>query len=197
MISIFKSWLLIGIEHITDLNGNDHMLFLLALCCSYGLANWKKLLIIISAFTIGHCITLALSVTHFITINSNLVEFLIPITIIITCVVNLLHLYFKICYNIVYNYALTICFGLIHGLGFSTLLKQILGKEDSIIFPLFSFNIGIEIGQIFIVFLAVWVQRFFMQLFNLKLQYFTFIVSIIIFIIAMQMAFNRAFILLN
>lgn len=197
MISLFKSWLLIGIEHITDLNGYDHILFLLALCCSYSLSNWKKLLIIISAFTIGHCITLALSVTHFITINSNLVEFLIPITIIITCVVNLLHLYFKIGSNMEYNYALTICFGLIHGLGFSTLLKQMLGKEDSIIFPLFSFNIGIELGQIFIVFFAVLIQLFITKVFKLKLQYFTFMVSIIIFIIAMQMAFNRAFIILS
>lgn len=197
MISLFKSWLLIGIEHIIDLNGYDHILFLLALCCSFGLTNWKKLLIGVSAFTIGHCITLALSVTHFVIINSNLVEFLIPITIIITCVVNLCHLYFKINFNIVYNFAFTICFGLIHGLGFSTLLKQMLGKEDAIVFPLFAFNIGIELGQIIIILFTLLIQILFTQILKLKQQYFTFIVSIIIFIIAIQMAITRALIMLN
>jgi hypothetical protein len=197
LISSFKSWLIIGIEHITDLNGYDHILFLFALCCPYSISNWKKLLIVISAFTIGHCITLALSVTNFLTININLVEFLIPITIIITCFINVFNSYAKFNISLAYNFLLTMCFGLIHGLGFSTLLKQMLGKEESIILPLFFFNIGIEFGQIIIVFFAILIQSFITQMLKLKQQYFTIFISIVIFFIAIQMVVQRAFILFN
>jgi hypothetical protein len=137
-------------EHIANWNGYDHMLFLLALCGVYSINDWKKLLILITAFTIGHSITLALSVLNLVVIKSEWIEFLIPLTILSTCIVNLFHLNQPL-KNHSTKYLFTLFFGLIHGLGFSYLLKSLLGKEDSILLPLFAFNIGLEAGQIIIV----------------------------------------------
>lgn len=197
LISYIISWITIGIEHILDFNGYDHILFLLALCCTYSLQNWKKLLIIISAFTIGHCFTLALSVSNTIKVNSNWIEFLIPITIVITCVFNMFNLFYKNNQKLSYLFVLTVCFGLIHGLGFSTLLKQMLSNDESFIGPLFLFNTGIELGQILIVLVAIFFQYILTNYFKIKQQNFIVGVSVIIFLTAMQMAANRGVTLFN
>lgn len=146
----FYIWFITGLEHIADLNGYDHMLFLLALCGVYSFKDWKNLLILITAFTIGHSVTLALSVLNYIIIKSEWIEFFIPVTILSTCILNLKNLD-KPVKNQSVKYILTLFFGLIHGLGFSYLLKSLLGKEENISLPLFAFNIGLEAGQIIIV----------------------------------------------
>lgn len=146
----FNIWFITGLEHIADLNGYDHMLFLLALCGVYSTKDWKKILLLITAFTIGHSITLALSTLEFILIKSEWIEFLIPLSILITCILNLKNLDMPLKHH--WNkYIITLFFGLIHGMGFSYLLKSLLGKHESIIYPLFAFNIGLEAGQIIIV----------------------------------------------
>jgi hypothetical protein len=149
-LSDFYIWFITGLEHIADWKGYDHMLFLLALCGVYSLTDWKKLLILITAFTIGHSVTLALSVLNYIVIKSEWIEFFIPVTILSTCILNLKNLD-KPVKNQSVKYTLTLFFGLIHGLGFSYLLKSLLGKEENITLPLFAFNIGLEAGQIIIV----------------------------------------------
>ena len=132
------------------------MLFITALCAIYQLNQWKQLLVLVTAFTIGHSITLALATLDVITINADLIEFLIPVTIFLTSLVNIVPLvrstgqekpgkqewYAK--------YGLALGFGLIHGLGFSNFLRAMLGAEDSIFVPLLAFNIGLEVGQIVI-----------------------------------------------
>jgi len=123
----------------------------------FSVTEWKKLLILITAFTIGHSLTLAASTLNFLTIKQSYIEVLIPFTIIATCLINI---YFRRRfdrhsnynkYNYTLNYSLTLLFGFIHGMGFSYLLKSMLGKEESIIFPLLSFNLGLELGQLIIV----------------------------------------------
>ncbi|MFI0429980.1 HupE/UreJ family protein [Mariniflexile sp. HMF6888] len=141
-----------GINHITDLAGVDHMAFIITLCAVYKVKQWKQILILITAFTIGHSITLALSGLKIISVNQQLVETLIPITILLTAIYNIAK---KSDNNkrIQLNYFLALFFGFIHGMGFSNFFRSMMmGIDDeSIIFPLFSFNLGIELGQLIIV----------------------------------------------
>lgn len=147
----FGLYFTLGRQHIADLNGVDHILFVTALCIRYLFADWKKVLILITAFTIGHSITLALSVLNVIHFSTKWIEFLIPVTIIITAVSNLFvkRFAFKSKYPLIYF--LAIFFGLIHGLGFSNYLKSLLGRGETILFKLLAFNLGLEIGQLLIV----------------------------------------------
>jgi hypothetical protein len=187
----FYIWFTTGIEHIADWKALDHILFLLALCCVYSAFQWKNVFINITAFTIGHSFSLALSVLNIVYINSNLVEFLIPLTIVFTCILNIINSTNNKTINHKLVFVLTIVFGLIHGLGFSTLLKQMLGKEESILFPLFSFNLGIEIGQLLIVFLSLLLSFIFISILKIKQTRYTNIISLIIFAVALYMAIER------
>ncbi len=141
----------LGFKHIIDLGGVDHIVFVLALTLRYIWSDWKKLLVLVTSFTIGHSLTLALSTLSLIDISVNWVEFLIPVTILITAVSNFWVKDFEFRQRYSMHYGLALFFGLIHGLGFSNYLKSLLGKEASLLGPLFSFNIGLEIGQLLIV----------------------------------------------
>ena len=163
MFPEFILYLQTGLEHILDAKGYDHILFVISLCVIYRLADWRKLLWLITAFTIGHTITLALATLKIVHINSSMIEFLIPITIIFTCISNFFYepenqanesFNFKQKNNSnkdFLRYATTLFFGLIHGLGFSNFLISLLGKQANVGFPLLAFNIGLEIGQLIIV----------------------------------------------
>jgi len=151
-MSLFELYFKLGLQHIADLKGYDHILFILTLCAVYTLKEWKRVLILVTAFTIGHSLTLALATLDLLRVNGDLIEFLIPLTIFLTALVNLfggkggvssLQHYLK--------YSAALFFGLIHGLGFSNYLRSLLGSEKGLVLPLFSFNIGIEVGQILIV----------------------------------------------
>ncbi len=144
-------YLRLGFKHIIDLGGVDHILFVLVLTLRYVWTDWKKILILVTAFTIGHSLTLALSTLSLLDIPVNWIEFLIPVTILITAVSNFWVHDFEFKQRFSAHYGLALFFGLIHGLGFSNYLKSLLGKEDSLLGPLFSFNLGLEIGQILIV----------------------------------------------
>lgn len=166
----FLIWFTTGLEHILDWKGYDHILYVISLCVMFSVNQWKKLLLLITAFTIGHSLTLAASVMEVINVKQIYIEVLIPVTIITTCFINMY--YSKrfdsaqrdksFNYNI--NYILALCFGFIHGMGFSYLLKSMLGKEESIVFPLLSFNLGLEIGQLiivtFVLLFSVFLSRF-------------------------------------
>ena len=152
-MSEFQLYFGLGKSHILDYaNGYDHIIFVVALCALYLTREWKQILILITAFTIGHSITLALSTLRIISVKTELIEFLIPLTIFITAVSNL----FKNENNLTsravqMNYLFAGFFGLIHGLGFSSYLRSILGKDENIITQLFAFNLGLEFGQLVIV----------------------------------------------
>lgn len=151
-MSTFQLYLTLGLQHIADFKGYDHILFIIILCAVYQLSHWKNILILVTAFTIGHSLSLVMSTFELINISGEWIEFLIPVTILLTAVGNVFQRkeHFSAKHH-KYKYALALFFGLIHGLGFSNYLKALLSEEDNIIGPLFSFNLGIELGQIIIV----------------------------------------------
>ena len=180
----FFTYFKLGYEHITDLGGYDHMLFIVALCAVYNLYQWRNILWVITFFTIGHSITLALSVMKIVNVNSALIEFLIPCTIFITSFSNFFnksgnnlsrrnqHQYLR--------YFFTVFFGLIHGLGFSNYLKSLLGQSSNIVNELFAFNFGLEIGQLLIVVFFMIITFIFTDFLNIKKRELNLIISALV-----------------
>jgi hypothetical protein len=151
-MSEFALYFDLGREHILDTNGYDHILFVIALCIIYSLREWKKVLILVTAFTLGHSITLALSTLEIISVRAELIEFLIPVTIFITAASNIMRKKDTPSDGSMnLNYAYAAFFGLIHGMGFSNYLKSILGRDETIVTQLLAFNLGLELGQIIVV----------------------------------------------
>lgn len=187
----FFLWFRIGLEHIADWKGYDHILFLLALCGVYEWKRWKNLLLLVTAFTLGHSLTLALSVLDFIHVKTAWIEFLIPITIIVTCLYNLKSLENKEPGNFRLNYFLALFFGLIHGLGFSFLLKSLLGTESDVVWPLLSFNLGLEAGQIVIVAGVLLFSLFLTAVLRVQRRSWNFFISSAVFGAAFLMALER------
>ena len=153
MISTFTVYLRLGFEHLLDLQGYDHILFLAVLCAAYSLKRWRELLVLVTAFTIGHSVSLAVATLRLVRVDTGLVEFLIPVTIVATALTNLVGLKrddpaeHKVAARPL-RYALALAFGVVHGLGFSNFLRLALGEERSLFVPLLSFNIGLELAQI-------------------------------------------------
>jgi hypothetical protein len=181
----------LGFKHIIDLGGVDHIVFVLALTIRYTLLDWKKILVLVTSFTIGHSLTLALSTLSFIDISVNWVEFLIPVTILITAVSNfwVKDFEFKQAYST--HYGLALFFGLIHGLGFSNYLKSLLGKEASLLGPLFSFNIGLEIGQLLIVSVILGLSYAFLSGLKLPRKIYVRYGSILAIFLSLRMILDR------
>jgi hypothetical protein len=183
----------IGFNHIANLSGMDHILFVAALCIRYQLSDWKKWLLLVTAFTIGHSITLVLSVFNFIEFSTNWIEFLIPVTILITSISNMFvkKFSFNARFPIIYFFALF--FGLIHGLGFSFYLKSLLGMQQNVVPALLAFNLGLEIGQILIVMAILVISFIFVTLLKAPRRDFILIATGGIFALSFQMAIERYF----
>lgn len=152
-MSEFQLYFGLGKDHILDYqNGYDHILFVIVLCALYQLRDWKRVLILVTAFTLGHSVTLALATLDIIRVNVELIEFLIPVTILITAGSNIFKKEDTFTGRAIQiNYFYAVFFGLIHGMGFSNYLKSILGRDHSIITQLLAFNLGLEFGQIIVV----------------------------------------------
>lgn len=159
-MSNFNSFFGNGWEHIVDINAYDHLLFVMTLCAAFKITQWRQILVIITAFTIGHSGTLILSSLDFIPTNPKLIDLLIPFTIMITAIANVVNYGKEGKFSDAkFKYMIALIFGLIHGLAFASNFKFML-FGDSIIMPLFAFNLGIEAGQLFIVLLfmiALWI----------------------------------------
>ncbi|MVN22318.1 HupE/UreJ family protein [Mucilaginibacter arboris] len=186
----FSLYFQLGLQHICDWQGYDHILFVTVLCGIYQLQDWRKVLILVTAFTIGHSITLALSVFNILHINTSLIEFLIPVTIVITAINNIIKRSIPQ-KNINLTYFLALFFGLIHGLGFSNYLKSLLGKSTNIVAQLFAFNIGLECGQVIIVISVLFLSFLLIKLFKIKPAKWSFFLSSAIFGIALMMCIDR------
>lgn len=184
-------WFTEGLRHIADIKAYDHILFLVVLFSGFEVKEWKKLLLLITAFTIGHSITLALSVLELIKIKVSIVEFLIPCTILVTALHNIFSLNRKGKKNIVIHFFMALFFGLIHGLGFSVLLRSLLGRSAQIAGPLFSFNLGIEVGQLLIVTIICLVTLVFTKLLKVQTKTWQFFLSAAAFGVAFIMALER------
>lgn len=181
-MSEFSAYLSLGFDHISDLSAYDHILFIVALTAIYQLRDIKKIAILVTAFTIGHSITLALATLKIILIPTNIIEFLIPVTIVLTCIYNVSSpqreinsINRKTSYG--FNYAIALIFGLIHGIGFSNYLRMLLGREEEIFIPLLSFNIGLELGQLLIVAFILSAMVIFQRVFNVTARSWNLFVS--------------------
>ena len=153
-MSDFSFYFRFGWEHIISKEALDHQLFILALAAIYIIKDWKQVLVLVTAFTIGHSLTLFLSVKELVTISSKWVEFLIPCTIVFTAITNLFQKKFTP-KSIRINYFLALFFGLIHGLGFANNIRMALASDQSLGWGLFGFNLGLEAGQIIVVLLIL------------------------------------------
>ena len=197
----FTFYFKLGWQHIISWDALDHILFVLALSAIYLLGNWKQVLVLVTAFTIGHSLTLALSVYNIVKVNDKLVEFLIPCTIVATAVFNFLQRdYSKKSLRL--NYFLALFFGLIHGLGFANTIRFMLAKDQSIGWSLFAFNIGLEVGQVVVV-LSILILSFlivrkftvvikqFRFNYNVKRNWWVWSLSTVAFCIALNMVIER------
>lgn len=176
-MSEFLAFLKLGYHHITDVNGYDHILFLMALAAPYTLKNWRHLLVLATFFTLGHSLTLALAALNVVNYNPKIIEVLIPISILATCILNLSSKR-KISNSL--QYTIVTLFGLIHGLGFSSYLRSLMGKSSNIVNELFSFNLGIELGQISILIVFLLTSELIRKIFKIKATTWNIVISLIV-----------------
>lgn len=191
-MGIFELYLKLGIDHIADFQGYDHILFILSLTIIYPIRLWKKVLILITAFTIGHSVTLVLATLNILRISTAWVEFLIPVTIFLTALMNTLQKsdkFQKKSYH--FKYGAALFFGLIHGLGFSNYLRSMLSAEESMVKPLFAFNVGIELGQIMIVLVSTALSLLFVEFLGVKRREWNLVISGAAMGISLILAFER------
>ncbi len=180
----------IGWGHIISADALDHQLFILALTAIYTFRDIKQILILVTAFTIGHSLTLILSVLDVIRFQSKWVEFLIPCTIFITALNNLRITNFED-KNVRVNYYLALSFGLIHGMGFANSIRIMLAHDQTIGWGLFGFNCGLETGQIFVVSIILIVTAIAFNVFKIKRRDWIFFLSSGAFALSLKMALER------
>lgn len=189
----FQLYFRLGWQHILDIQGFDHILFVLALCAVFIPRDWKKILILVTAFTLGHSLTLALATFNIINARTDVIEFLIPVTIAITAFVTILKPRPSTGRGVQLNYGFAIFFGLIHGLGFSNYLRQLLGKEASLWQPLLSFNIGLEVGQIVIVGAFLLLTSIFVGIAGVNRKEWTLVISSIVLGVSLMLLLEAKF----
>jgi hypothetical protein len=194
-MNFFYFYYQLGISHILDLMGYDHLLFIITLSAVYQYTDWRRMLILISSFTIGHSLTLALATLGFVIIPANLVEILIPVTILITSIANLVALkgYEQKPNYYLIKYGLSLLFGLIHGLGFSNFLRAIFTSTNDIILPLLAFNLGLETGQIITIAFVLVIGFVCIHKLKLKQQTWTQVLSGIAAIVSIWLIITRSF----
>lgn len=198
MQSAFRTYLDLGFAHIADLSGYDHILFIVALCAIYRLQEWRKVALLVTAFTLGHSLTLALAALEVIPVNAEVVEFLIPLTIVATALYNVLahkaeSQLATFSPKLRFNYLMALLFGLIHGMGFSNFLRAMLlpGEEEQLVGQLFAFNLGVELGQLAIVAIVLALAHIVLGRLNARQREWNLFVSGAAFGLAAVMALER------
>lgn len=186
----FSFYFKFGWKHIISAGALDHQLFILALAAIYVIRDWRQVLILVTAFTIGHSITLFLSVKELIVISSRWVEFLIPCTIIVTALSNLFLKKFTP-KTIRINYFLALFFGLIHGLGFANSIRVALASDQSLGWGLFGFNVGLEAGQIVVVLVILIISFLILNILKTNRREWVIFASACAFSIALVTAIER------
>ncbi len=188
----FKLYFDIGLGHILTWEAMDHILFVAALCLRYLMKDWRKVVILVTAFTIGHSITLALSALGLVHFATRWIEFLIPLTIVATAINNLAQQPGQVEHPsrlpVIYFFALF--FGLIHGLAFANSLLSLVGREG-IVLPLLAFNLGIEAAQLFVVAIILMISFIFVQLMKVRRVWWVRGVSALVLLASLKMAFER------
>jgi hypothetical protein len=189
-MSDFGFYFSLGWEHIISWSALDHQLFILSLAAIYLIKDWKQVLVLVTAFTIGHSLTLALTIFNIIRFPGNWIEFLIPCTIVVTAISNLFQKNFTP-RSIRINYFLALFFGLIHGMGFANKLRYILAADQSIGWSLFGFNAGIEAAQIILVLIILLISFLLVDKLGVNRREWVIFVSAGAFALALKMAVER------
>ncbi len=193
-VNEFRLYFGLGQEHILDVRGYDHILFVVALSVIYVLRDWKRILILVTAFTIGHSVTLALATLRIISVKTEWIEFIIPVTILVTAASNLFLSEERIKgRSVQLNYLYALFFGLIHGMGFSNYLRALLGGTKNIAGPLFAFNIGLEFGQIIIVALFLILSFIVVDLLKIRQRTWMKVLSTMIILLTLTLFKDRIF----
>ncbi len=178
-MSDFWIYFNIGLKHVLNIYAYDHVLFLLALTVPYEIKSWKRILILISLFTLGHSLALFLSVFNVVSIKATVVEFLIPITILIAAFYTIaISIKSSKKEGITFTGIITVFFGIIHGLGFSNYFNNILsGNPSDKLLPLSEFALGIESAQIIVVIATLLITYMVLTLTKFSKRDWTLIVS--------------------
>ena len=185
----FFLYLKLGLTHVLDWQAYDHVLFLIVLVAAYNFSNWKRIIILVSLFTLGHTVSLLLANFNMVSVSSKWIEFLIPVTILITAIYNLgasgknnrsekVGLF----------YVITLFFGLIHGFGFATYFKMISGGNE--ILPLLEFALGVEIAQIIVVGAVLILNFIFQTIFRFSKRDWVLVISSIVIGVIIPMLQN-------
>lgn len=180
----------LGWEHILSLDALDHQAFLAAMGASFLLQDWKRLLVVVTAFTVGHSLTLALSVLTIFSVNSDWVELLIPLTISLTAAQQLLGDHPARNRNVLL-YASALFFGFIHGMGFANNIRFMLSQDQSLGWGLLGFNLGLEAGQLVFMALFMLLAQGVVQFLRLERQKWTQSVALFTFGLSLIMLFQR------
>ncbi|MHB9142440.1 MAG: HupE/UreJ family protein [Paludibacter sp.] len=192
LLNVFYSYLNLGFHHIVDINGFDHLLFIITLCAVYEITEWRKVAVVITAFTLGHSVTLALASLKIILPNRYIIELLIPVTILISGIFNLFSINGKLKKTkLLAKYLMTLFFGLIHGMSFSNFFTDLMGDSTRIIFPLFSFNVGIEVGQLLVLFIYYFVVYLFYKFAKVSYQKIALFFSALGILVSIFLIFYR------
>ena len=189
----FVLYFKMGLNHVLDFSAYDHILFLIALAVVFNNLQWKKVIYLVTLFTIGHSITLTLSAYEVLEIRMDLIEFLIPLTILITGFINIINSKKQSKKEGNINLLLAFFFGLIHGLGFSNYFKMMVGKEEDKLFPLLEFALGIELAQIIIVIGILIIGMLFKKMLRVDTRDWVLVCSSIVIGFSIQMMFERVF----
>jgi hypothetical protein len=192
MIDIFGVYFQLGFQHISDLEAYDHILFVIAMCSIFPLAQWKRLAWLVTAFTVGHSITLAMSIYDILPVNELWIEILIPFTIIITSLYNVLKIE-ESTSSLKIHYLLILFFGFIHGMGFSSFLRATLlpSEESQLVLQLLAFNLGVEVGQLFILAIILIISHSVMHVGKISQRSWNLFISGGVFALAFIMLLER------
>lgn len=170
-----------GMNHVLDPNGYDHVLFLMVLAVPYVFKDWKRMLLLVSMFTLGHTLSLVLAAYGVVSVNGALVEFLIPVTILIAAIYNVFTAGKKDKgKSIGLLFFATLFFGLIHGLGFAREFKMFSGQSENKLELLIEFALGIELAQIIVVFVVLFFGFLFQTLFRFSRRDWVMVLSSVV-----------------
>tara|TARA_R110002012_G_scaffold66614_1_gene173990 strand:- start:74770 stop:75354 length:585 start_codon:yes stop_codon:yes gene_type:complete len=184
----FLFYIKLGLDHVLDFGAYDHILFLSALAVPFTFKHWKRVLILATIFTLAHCTSLALSVYEVATVDVGLIEFLIPLTILLTALFNFAYVYKEALEVGLFLHILaTAFFGLIHGFGFSNYFKMLMAEEEDKITPLLGFATGIELSQITVILVVLIVSYVILDLLKVKQSIFIAVASILIIAITIPL----------
>ncbi len=189
-MSDFLLYFKLGLNHVLDWQAYDHILFLIVLVAAYNFVNWKRLLTLVTLFTLGHTASLLLASYNIVNVSNTWVEFLIPITIFLAALYNLFKSRKrKRSEKSGLFYIITIFFGLIHGFGFASYFKMI--NDESVFLPLIEFALGIELAQIIIVFIVLIIAFVFQTIFRFNKRYWVLVISSIVIGMVIPMLINN------